>query len=91
MNDAAQAFISFNSFMSHRRHDTPSIRIALVQSHTGLSRERRFKPKIARMRDSKAWRDLGDLKRELLDMWIAERNARAKEVMRDIKGQRAAP
>ncbi len=40
------------------------------------------------MRLSKAWRDLGDLKRELLDLWTEERNAYAKEVMTDIKAQR---
>ncbi len=40
------------------------------------------------MRLSKAWRDLGDLKRELLDLWTEERNTYAKEVMTDIEAQR---
>ena len=40
------------------------------------------------MRRSKSWRDLGDLKRELLDLWTEERNAYAKEVMTDIEAQR---
>ncbi len=39
------------------------------------------------MRRSKAWGDLGDLKRELLDFWTAERNTLAKEVMQDIEAQ----
>ncbi len=32
--------------------------------------------------------DLGDLKRELLDLWTEERNTLAKEVMQDIEAQR---
>ena len=40
------------------------------------------------MRRSKAWGDLGDLKRELLDLWNEERNTYAKEVMQDIEAQR---
>ncbi len=39
-------------------------------------------------RRSKAWGDLGDLKRELLDLWTEERNTLAKEVMQDIEVQR---
>ena len=42
----------------------------------------------SRLRRSKAWGDLGDLKRELLDLWTEERNAFAKEVMTDIEKQR---
>ncbi len=40
------------------------------------------------MRRSKAWGDLGDLKRELFDFWTEERNTLAKEAMQDIKAQR---
>ena len=32
--------------------------------------------------------DLGDLKRELLDLWIEERNTLAKQVMQEIEKQR---
>ncbi len=32
--------------------------------------------------------DLGDLKRELLDLWTEERNTLAKQVMQDIEAQR---
>ncbi len=39
-------------------------------------------------RRSKAWGDLGDLKRELLDLWTEERITLAKEVMLDIEKQR---
>ena len=55
---------------------------------TDLGRERDLKARIARMRRSKAWGDLGDLKRELLDLWTEERNMLAKQVMKDIKAQR---
>ncbi len=37
---------------------------------------------------TKAWGDLGDLKRELLDLWTEERNTLAKAVMQDIEAQR---
>ncbi len=40
------------------------------------------------MSRSKAWGHLGDLKRELLDLWTEERNTLAKEVMQDIEAQR---
>ena len=52
------------------------------------SGERHFKAKVNRLRRTKNWRDLGDLKRELLDLWTEERNAYAKEVMTDIEKQR---
>ena len=67
--------------------DTPDL--PTLQRHaTDLGRERDFKSRIARMRRSKAWGDLGDLKRELLDLWTEERNTLAKEVMQDIEAQR---
>ncbi len=60
-----------------------------LQRHaTDLERERDFKARIARMRRSKAWGDLGNLKRELLDLWTEERNTLAKAVMQDIEAQR---
>ena len=43
------------------------------------------------MRGGKSWRDLGDLKRELLDMWMLERNRFAKEVVLEIERDRSAP
>ena len=42
----------------------------------------------SRLRRSKAWGDLGDLKRELLDLWTEERNTLAKAVMQDIEARR---
>ncbi len=60
-----------------------------LQQHAGdLARERNLRPKINRLRRSKAWGDLGDLKRELLDLWTEERNTLAKQVMQDIEKQR---
>ncbi len=67
--------------------DTPDLP-TLQQHATDLGRERNFKARITRLRRSKAWRDLGDLKRELLDLWTEERNTLAKEVMQDIEAQR---
>ena len=67
--------------------DTPDL--PTLQRHTtDLGRERGFKARIVRMRRSKAWGNLGDLKRELLDLWTEERNTLAKEVMQDFEAQR---
>ncbi len=67
--------------------DTPDLP-TLHRHAADLGRERDFKARIARMRRSKAWGDLGDLKRELLDLWTEERNTLAKAVMQDIEAQR---
>ncbi len=67
--------------------DTPDL--PTLQRHaTDLGLERGLKARITRMQRSKAWGNLGDLKRELLDLWTEERNTLAKEVMRDIEAQR---
>ncbi len=63
--------------------DTPDL--PTLQRHvTDLGRDRKLRSRITRMRRTKAWGDLGDLKRELLDQWTEERNALAKTVMQDI-------
>ncbi len=67
--------------------DTPDLP-ALRRHAADLGREKRFKARITRMRRSKSWGNLGDLKRELLDLWTEERNTLAKEVMQDIEAQR---
>ena len=57
--------------------NTPS----LEELHTyaqGLARERRFAGKIAKLRRGESWRDIGALKRDLIDLWLSERNAFAK-------------
>ncbi len=61
---------------------------ALQQHAIDLGRERDLRARITRLRRSKAWRDLGDLKRGLLDLWTEERNTLAKAVMHDIEAQR---
>ncbi len=67
--------------------DTPDL--PTLQWHaTDLGRERGLRARIARISRYKAWGDLGDLKRELLDLWTEERNTLAKEVMQDIEAQR---
>ncbi len=67
--------------------DIPDLR-TLQQHASDFGREKDFRPMIGRMRHTKVWRDLGDLKRGLLDMWTEERNTYAKEVMLDIEKQR---
>ncbi len=62
-----------------------------LQRHaTDLGRDRHLRSRITRIRRPKAWGDLGDLKRELLDLWTEERNALAKRIMQDIEKQRKA-
>ena len=66
--------------------DTPDL--PTLQRHAAdLTREMSLRSKIDRLRRAKAWGDLGDLKRELLDLWTEERNTLAKEVMQDIEVQ----
>ncbi len=60
----------------------------LQQHAVDLARDKRLRPKINRLRLSKDWRSLGDLKRGLLDLWTEERNTLAKKVMVDIEKQR---
>lgn len=48
-----------------------------------LARERKFAPKVAELRKSRAWNNTGALKRELLDIWGFERNQFVKEVVTD--------
>ncbi len=66
--------------------DTPDLP-ALRRHAADLGRERGLRARIPRMRRGKAWGDLGDLKRELLDFWITERNDLSKRVMLDIEKQ----
>ncbi len=43
---------------------------------------------LDRLRRSRAWNNLGDLKRDLIDLWIGKRNALTKEVMTGIEARR---
>ena len=43
---------------------------------------------VAGIKRSKDWRDIGALKRELIEMWITERNAFAETMVKDIKARK---
>ena len=43
---------------------------------------------IAGIKRSKDWNDTGALKRELLEMWIGERNAFAASIVKDMKARK---
>ncbi len=47
--------------------------------------------KIAKLRRGESWRDIGALKRDLIDLWLSERNAFAKGTMQDIREQERQP
>ena len=53
-----------------------------------LARDRTYAGRVGRLQRSRAWRDLGALKRELLDLWLTERNRLAEEVVREVKARR---
>ena len=58
---------------------------------SGASRthDRRVKPGlIAGAKRKGAWRDMGNLKRFLMDDLLRERNQYAKRVMTDVRGRR---
>ncbi len=67
--------------------DAPDLS-SLQRYGADLARGRRLRPKIAALRRGKSWGDLGDLKRDLLDLWTAERNDLAKRIVLDIEKQR---
>ena len=54
-------------YRDHGKLDPRDLR-SLQENASDLGREKHFRRKIGRMRRSKAWRDLGDLKRELRDL-----------------------
>jgi hypothetical protein len=67
--------------------DTPGL--AQIREYaTNLGRERRFAEPVAKLRRSPAWRNTGDLKRELLDLWTEQRNETAKRTMQDLEARR---
>ena len=41
--------------------------------------------RMANLRMSADWRNIGALKRELIEMWIGERNAFAESVVKDLR------
>ena len=45
--------------------------------------DRNFKQDIVNLRQTRAWNNVGALKRELLDMWGYERNRFVKEAVND--------
>ena len=60
--------------------------IALPKNVTRQGRRRRkFTARTDAMRSSKAWRNIGGLKRQLLDLWTEERNALAKRAVENIR------
>ena len=86
LDRASKAMRSISREM-RRVVDAPDLR-TLRQYGADLARDKRLRPKIDRLRRGKVWDDLGDLKRELLDLWTAERNDLAKRVILDIEAQR---
>jgi hypothetical protein len=62
-----------------------------LQAYAGkLVREKRLQERLVEIRRSKSWNDLGALKRDLLDLWIFERNRVAKAVMEEVGAGRKA-
>ena len=46
---------------------------------------------MAKIQTSDAWSDVGLLKRDMIEFWLAERNRYAKEVVEDIRKQEGKP
>ena len=53
-----------------------------------LAREKAIRPLIDKLRRDRDWRDLGALKRELIDYWIAERNKLFQRVVKDMEARK---
>ncbi len=54
----------------------------------GCGREPDRRNLITGIKRSTDWRDVGALKRELIEMWITERNAFAETMVKDIKARK---
>ena len=67
--------------------NTPDL-LSMQEHASQLARERELRPAIDRIRRSSSWRDLGLLKRDLLNIWLAQRNIVFKSVVKDIEVQR---
>ena len=52
------------------------------------SREPGRRKPMARLRRSQDWQNIGAVKRELIGMWIAERNTFAERVVKDMKARK---
>lgn len=53
-----------------------------------LAKSRDLRNRVAEIKRSKDFNDVGALKRAMLDMWIEERQARAKRVVLYVEAQR---
>jgi hypothetical protein len=70
--------------------DTPEL-LTLQQHVATLRRERELRPAIERIQRSSSWRHLGRLKRDLINMWLAQRNIVFESAVKDIEAQRREP
>ncbi len=80
-----------NMAQTRRRYPLPAAPArselpALIRRPASAPAGRGHPPRMTTTRDRCG--GLGDLKRELLDLWTEERNTLAKEVMQDIEAQR---
>ncbi len=62
-------------------HTLPDVRKIARQ----YGREPNRRARMERLSQSSDWNDIGALKRELIEMWIAERNRFAERVIRDMR------
>jgi hypothetical protein len=62
----------------------------LQQYGATLARDRNLAARVNRIQRGPAWRDIGALKRELIDLWLDERNRLAKEALQGAAALRKA-
>ena len=74
--------------MSRANAEKKSELRSLKRLQSVVLRDRDLAPRINRLKRTRAWNNLGDLKRDLIGLWISERNALTKAVMTDIEAQR---
>ncbi len=58
---------------------------------TEMARDPGLRAAVRRIRVSTAWNDTGALKRDLMDIWLRQRNAFVREVVKDVEAQTGEP
>ena len=53
-----------------------------------LLKDRQLRPRVLQAKRSGDYKDLGSLKRALIDAWLLEKNALAEHVVKDVEAQR---
>ena len=87
-NFANMRMRSFRAEVAKIRDARTLAEVRQIANEYGREPDRRVR--MGNLKITKDWRNIGALKRELIEMWITERNAFAETIVKDMKKQRRA-